>query len=815
MAVRKKESEEAMDKNCTVYVNNFGDNLNDKSLHELFSTSGHVVSAKVKTTPLGQSLGYGFVTYRSRTEASAAIKALNNHTVGDRNIYVNFYQTRDERSIVLATHHMMEGTNLQVQNLHESIDDLQLEELFQYFGTITSAKVMTKKNKSLGYGFVCYTSRESAQKAIDQMNNQTIHGNVLSVKVHVKKKSRQKGNNLRVDNLDPRVDDVLLKREFQKFGTITSAKVMTYAKGNSKGYGYVCFSSPEEAKSALRNMHNKWLGQKPLTVTIDESKNDGEKSMFCGSIGRTASESSEELEHMHYMSKSRSESESSEESNVKKDNSILIRNLDTWMTNKSLVALFSQFGTIINTQILEKDNDLRPCAIVTFTSREEAERAIWEMDHVPVGARDKYFLEVELYDSDQERVTRPDLDEDSLTSEDEDVEPKNNLYIKKLHPEINDGELRQAFSPYGTVCSAMVVKSRGKSKQFGYVSFRTIREAKYAKEEMHKRPLRGIPLFVTYHQSKEERQEFLHQRLLQRLEGLAEKGIGDRTSSQRQRARSQSRRRYYSGDQHSRTRENESRAAAKPLIKSQLVSTRSKSQPRFYRPVQSSMRAMDDEHLTDRNAVKAKSSQKKGYQVASKKTMKKSKGCEGNDDRNGDENEEYNAFEVSSLDPAEMKETSQTKYVQSGPFYGRFQKLDVPPSLSKMKPQTEFKSKESSATQKRASRPTIGQNLRKQFAMKKSQIDAHPTKQEEEESLVVPSSTGSLKAASEIKAENPNARKSLSEQMHETHNKQVHDVLHRNSADRIAVTFMESLRCSILRPPSSSAELMVHSAALS
>lgn len=61
--------------------------------------------------------------------------------------------------------------------------------------------------------------------------------------------------NLYVKNLDLSIDDSKLQEYFSRFGTITSAKVMREANGLSKGFGFVCFSNCEEAKSALKTLN--------------------------------------------------------------------------------------------------------------------------------------------------------------------------------------------------------------------------------------------------------------------------------------------------------------------------------------------------------------------------------------------------------------------------------------------------------------------------------------------------------------------------------------------------------------------------------
>lgn len=56
-------------------------------------------------------------------------------------------------------------------------------------------------------------------------------------------------------NIDDEVTDEELREHFSQCGTITSAKLMRDNKGLSKGFGFVCFSSPEEAAKAVSTFH--------------------------------------------------------------------------------------------------------------------------------------------------------------------------------------------------------------------------------------------------------------------------------------------------------------------------------------------------------------------------------------------------------------------------------------------------------------------------------------------------------------------------------------------------------------------------------
>ena len=52
------------------------------------------------------------------------------------------------------------------------------------------------------------------------------------------------------------MNDEALIELFSKCGTISSAKIMRTEKGISKGFGFVCFSTSDEAAKALKAFHS-------------------------------------------------------------------------------------------------------------------------------------------------------------------------------------------------------------------------------------------------------------------------------------------------------------------------------------------------------------------------------------------------------------------------------------------------------------------------------------------------------------------------------------------------------------------------------
>jgi polyadenylate-binding protein len=82
------------------------------------------------------------------------------------------------------------------------------------------------------------------------------------------------GINLYIKNLEDDIKEEQLRKEFSVFGTIRSLKIMTDDRNNSKGFGFICFDTPDEAQRAISEMNNRPLqgSTKPLYVAFHEPK---------------------------------------------------------------------------------------------------------------------------------------------------------------------------------------------------------------------------------------------------------------------------------------------------------------------------------------------------------------------------------------------------------------------------------------------------------------------------------------------------------------------------------------------------------------
>ncbi|KTG47747.1 hypothetical protein cypCar_00034298 [Cyprinus carpio] len=216
-----------------IFIKNMDESIDNKALYDTFSAFGNILSC------------YGFVHFETQEAANRAIETMNGMLLNDRKVFVGHFKSRKEREAELGAK-AMEFTNVYIKNFGEDIDSEKLNGIFSEFGKTLSVCVMTdERGHSRGFGFVNFENHGDARRGV----------------------------NLYVKNLDDSIDDEKLRKEFAPYGTITSAKVMTDG-GHSRGFGFVCFSSPEEATKAVTEMNGRIVSTKPLYVALAQRKEE-------------------------------------------------------------------------------------------------------------------------------------------------------------------------------------------------------------------------------------------------------------------------------------------------------------------------------------------------------------------------------------------------------------------------------------------------------------------------------------------------------------------------------------------------------------
>jgi len=316
-----------------VFIKNLDKSIDNKAMYDTFSAFGNILSCKVAQDADGASKGYGFVHFETEEAAMNAIQKVNGMLLNEKKVFVGRFVPRKEREKELGEK-AKKFTNVYIKNFGEDLGDEKLKEVFSKFGKITSYKVVKDKDvrgeeggeegpeggdgKNKGFGFVSFEDSESAEKAVDELNGVEMFGKTLYVGRAQKKAERQQelkkkfeqlklerlnryqGVNLYVKNLDDTIDDERLRKEFAPYGTITSAKVMQ-EDGRSKGFGFVCFSSPEEATKAVTEMNGRIIVAKPLYVALAQRKEDRKAHLASQYIQRMAGMRMQQMGGMQQM----------------------------------------------------------------------------------------------------------------------------------------------------------------------------------------------------------------------------------------------------------------------------------------------------------------------------------------------------------------------------------------------------------------------------------------------------------------------------------------------------------------------------------
>lgn len=187
----------------------------------------------------------------------------------------------------------------------------------------------------------------------------------------------------------------------------------------SKGYGFVQFDSEESAQSAIDKLNGMLIN---------------DKQVFVG----------------HFLRKQERESALSRT----KFNNVYVKNLSESTTDEDLKKIFGEYGTITSAVVMRDGDGKSKCfGFVNFENADDAANAVEllngktfdEKDWYVGKAQKKYEREVELKGRFEQSM-----------KEASDKYQGVNLYIKNLDDSIDDENLKELFSEFGTITSCKV-----------------------------------------------------------------------------------------------------------------------------------------------------------------------------------------------------------------------------------------------------------------------------------------------------------------------------------------------------------------------
>lgn len=283
-----------------IFIKNLHPSVGHKELYDTFSAFGNILSCKVEMNEKGESKGYGFVHFEQKEAADRAIEMVNKMTIMEKEVFVGPFIPRRERSRMKE----LSWTNVYIRNLPGYYTKEQLIELLSPYGTITSAiikpftyvrgdKTDKPETVNCSFGFANFESHDQAVLASEKMNGFKVEGQEILCCRAQKRAERQAEmakkiekfrqdrlakyaqTNLYVKHIEEDFTDQQFQELFAPFGKILSCTIMKDPVTKiSKGFGFVCYETPEEAQLAIQKLTgNVPPGcKKPLYVAIHETK---------------------------------------------------------------------------------------------------------------------------------------------------------------------------------------------------------------------------------------------------------------------------------------------------------------------------------------------------------------------------------------------------------------------------------------------------------------------------------------------------------------------------------------------------------------
>ena len=271
-----------------------------REVYEYFLKFGDISSCKINEDEQGNHFGYGYITYYNLNDAQKAIDETKDKKIFDTNNFeVSHFQKRNERII---NSNELNNQKIYVSNIPEKYTTTELTKLCSEFGNIQTCNIYID-NLGKNFGIVQFSSPQEAKDAVDKLDGKEIDKNKLMVKLYQTKyehkqylqNSTQRINdlnancNLIIKNLPLTAKEEDLIKIFSKYGTVTSARIEKNKlekkdeKGKfelvSKGFGYISFDKPENAKNAMDDLNGKYLPgfeswSKTLTIELFMTKHE-------------------------------------------------------------------------------------------------------------------------------------------------------------------------------------------------------------------------------------------------------------------------------------------------------------------------------------------------------------------------------------------------------------------------------------------------------------------------------------------------------------------------------------------------------------
>ncbi|KAI0103719.1 RNA-binding domain-containing protein [Nemania sp. FL0031] len=176
-----------------------------------------------------------------------------------------------------------EGHSIFISNMTFDATDVHLQEAFGKYGEILRLNIARDgRGLSRGFGFITFSSKEAANRAIAEANDSFWHGRRITVAPRTDGPSNKTArgnksptNSLYIGNIPYEASDADLNQMFRSLENVTDVRVAVDRNtGWPRGFAHADFKDVESAQRAHEVLSSRMLGGRQLRIDFAETRNN-------------------------------------------------------------------------------------------------------------------------------------------------------------------------------------------------------------------------------------------------------------------------------------------------------------------------------------------------------------------------------------------------------------------------------------------------------------------------------------------------------------------------------------------------------------
>jgi len=145
-------------------------------------------------------------------------------------------------------------TDVFLGGLDWAAGETEIKEFFKGCGEVEDVKIpKNPEGRGRGFAFIRFTNKDAAKASL-QLSGKEFMGRIVRISFAGDKSGSPAPNRkIFIANISSSLSEQALTDHFAQYGKVISARIVTDPEGNPRGFGFVEFTTPEEATNSLKS----------------------------------------------------------------------------------------------------------------------------------------------------------------------------------------------------------------------------------------------------------------------------------------------------------------------------------------------------------------------------------------------------------------------------------------------------------------------------------------------------------------------------------------------------------------------------------